>query len=92
MDEHTRRDGSQVPAEHAGDRPLGASGKRAARDRADETINETPHGLENPPAALGDADAVQKTSTIVGKGTDPDAAGGVDARRERQARDERDHA
>ena len=86
MDEHTRADGSQRPAEHAGDRPPGASGKRAERDRGDATINEAPGGLENPSAALGDADAVQKTSAIVGKGTDPDAAGGVDARREREAR------
>jgi hypothetical protein len=87
MDEHTRGDGSQVPAEHAGDRPTAASGKRADGNRRDETINEVPGGLENPQAALGGADAVQKTSTIVGKGTDPDAAGGVDARREREERE-----
>ena len=88
MDEHTRADVSQRPAEHAGNRPLGASGKRAEHDRGDARINEAPGGLENPHTALGDADAVQKTSAIVGKGTDPDAAGGVDARREREARED----
>lgn len=90
MDEHTRPDGSQRPAQHTGDRPAAASGKRAERDRSDSHVNEPPGGLENPVTALGGADAVQKTSTIVGKGTDPDAAGGVDARREEEARGERD--
>ncbi|MHB0948736.1 MAG: hypothetical protein ACYC4J_06705 [Gemmatimonadaceae bacterium] len=88
MDQHTRPDGSQRPAEHAGDRLAGVNATRAERGRGDATLNEPPGGLENPQTALGGADAVQKASTIVGKGMDPDAAGGVDARREREARED----
>ena len=65
--------GAQLPAKHARDDAKGASGKRGDRGPDDSAINEGAE-LENPQAALGGADGVQKTSYVVGRTTDPDAA------------------